>query len=49
MGFKKRDAYGIYPELDFDKTKVAYTNDSYGRYKICMQELRIIKNFKTII
>ena len=39
MGFKKEMPYGIYPELDFD-VPVSYTNDSYGRYKICIQEMR---------
>jgi NADH-quinone oxidoreductase subunit D len=39
MGFKKRDAYGLYPELDFD-IPVSHTCDSYGRYKIHMQEMR---------
>ena len=36
---RKEMPYGIYPELDFD-VPVAYTNDSYGRYKICIQELK---------
>ena len=36
---RKEMPYGIYPELDFD-VPVAYTNDSYGRYKICIQEMK---------
>jgi NADH-quinone oxidoreductase subunit D len=36
---RKEMPYGLYPELDFD-VPVSYTNDSYGRYKICIQEMR---------
>jgi NADH-quinone oxidoreductase subunit D len=36
---RKEMPYGIYPELDFD-VPVSYTNDSYGRYKICIAEMR---------
>ena len=36
---RKEMPYGIYSELDFD-VPVSYTNDSYGRYKICIAEMR---------
>ena len=31
--------YGLYPELDFD-VPVSDTCDSYGRYKICIAEIK---------
>ena len=36
---RKEMPYGLYPELDFD-IPVATTGDSYGRYKLHMQEMR---------
>jgi NADH-quinone oxidoreductase subunit D len=36
---RKEMPYGIYSELDFD-VPVSYTCDSYGRYKICIQEMK---------
>ena len=36
---RKEMPYGIYDELDFD-VPVSYTNDCYGRYKICIQEMK---------
>ena len=36
---RKEMPYGIYSELDFD-VPVSYTNDSYGRYKICIAEMK---------
>ena len=36
---RKEMPYGIYPELDFD-IPVSQTCDSYGRYKICIAEIR---------
>ena len=36
---RKEMPYGIYPELDFD-VPISYTNDCYGRYKICIQEMK---------
>jgi NADH-quinone oxidoreductase subunit D len=36
---RKEMPYGIYPELDFD-IPVSDTCDSYGRYKMYMQEMR---------
>ena len=36
---RKEMPYGIYDELDFD-VPVSETGDAYGRYKICMQEIR---------
>ena len=35
---RKEMPYGLYPELDFD-IPVSHTNDSYGRYKLHMQEM----------
>jgi len=35
---RKEMPYGLYPELDFD-IPVSNTNDSYGRYKLHMQEM----------
>ncbi|MBP7748565.1 MAG: NADH-quinone oxidoreductase subunit D, partial [Aliarcobacter sp.] len=36
---RKEMPYGLYSELDFD-VPVSYTCDSYGRYKICIQEMK---------
>lgn len=36
---RKEMPYGIYPELDFD-VPVSHTCDSYGRYKICIAEMK---------
>ena len=36
---RKELPYGIYPELDFD-VPVSNTCDSYGRYKICIAEIK---------
>ena len=36
---RKEMPYGLYPELDFD-IPVSGTNDSYGRYKLHMQEMQ---------
>jgi NADH-quinone oxidoreductase subunit D len=36
---RKELPYGLYPELDFD-IPISTTNDSYGRYKLHMQEMR---------
>jgi len=36
---RKEMPYGLYPELDFD-IPVSQTGDSYGRYKLHMQEMR---------
>jgi NADH-quinone oxidoreductase subunit D len=36
---RKEMPYGLYPELDFD-IPVSQTCDSYGRYKLHMQEMR---------
>ncbi|WP_368030302.1 NADH dehydrogenase (quinone) subunit D [Arcobacter sp. s6] len=36
---RKEMPYGLYSELDFD-VPISYTNDSYGRYKICIQEMK---------
>ena len=36
---RKEMPYGLYPELDFD-VPISYTNDCYGRYKICIQEMK---------
>lgn len=36
---RKEMPYGIYSELDFD-VPVSHTCDSYGRYKICIAEIR---------
>lgn len=35
---RKEMPYGLYPELDFD-IPISNTNDSYGRYKLHMQEM----------
>ena len=35
---RKEMPYGLYPELDFD-IPISDTNDSYGRYKLHMQEM----------
>jgi len=36
---RKEEPYELYGELDFD-IPVSHTNDSYGRYKLYMQEMR---------
>jgi NADH-quinone oxidoreductase subunit D len=36
---RKEMPYGLYSELDFD-IPISYTNDCYGRYKICIQEMK---------
>ena len=36
---RKEMPYGLYPELDFD-IPISQTGDSYGRYKLHMQEMR---------
>lgn len=36
---RKEMPYGIYDELDFE-VPISQTCDSYGRYKLCMEELR---------
>jgi NADH-quinone oxidoreductase subunit D len=36
---RKEMPYGLYSELDFD-VPISYTNDCYGRYKICIQEMK---------
>jgi NADH-quinone oxidoreductase subunit D len=36
---RKEEPYELYPELDFD-IPVADTNDSYGRYRLYMEEIR---------
>jgi NADH-quinone oxidoreductase subunit D len=48
---RKEMPYGLYPELDFD-IPISTTNDSYGRYKLHMQEMhesmKILKQLITM-